>query len=79
VKSALKVGDRASEATIMRKRRVRRPRAGQDEMWFTVPASDGATDEADVAEPPARHEEPTYEDPWYQVLRRRLGERASSD
>jgi len=64
----------------MRKRRVRRPPAGHEEMWFTMPGAGApAAEAASVADTPKRQEEPTYEDPWYQVLRRRLGERSSAD
>jgi hypothetical protein len=46
-------------------------------MWFTRPTSGSAAQEA-AAAAPARSEEPTYEDHWYQVLRRRLGDRSST-
>ena len=63
----------------MRKRqRAGRPKAGQEEMWLRVPGDAPAPE--DAASPAAsRSEEPAYEDPWYEVLRRRLGERAASE
>jgi hypothetical protein len=60
------------------RQRARRPRAGQDEMWLTLPPSLAEAQEED-APAPKRSEEPTYEDHWYQVLRRRLGERSAAD
>jgi hypothetical protein len=60
----------------MRKRQ-RAARAGQDEMWLTLPTM--SVEQEAAATPPRRSDEPTYEDPWYQVLRRRLNERVGSD
>jgi len=77
----LKPLSQRSEARDMRLRlrlRARRPVKGQDDMWFTVPSS--GPEDGDAGGPaPRRSEEPTYEDHWYQVLRRRSGERAPAD
>jgi hypothetical protein len=60
------------------RKRPRRPRPGQEEMWLTVPVS-GPEPEESSAPASKRSEEPTYEDPWYQVLRKRLGDRSAAE
>jgi hypothetical protein len=63
----------------MRKRqRARRPETGQDEMWLTVPGGEAKAEE-EAAAAPKRSDEPTYEDHWYQVLRRRIGDRSAAE
>ena len=47
-------------------------------MWLRLPSGTAEPENPDAGAP-ARSEDPTYEDPWYQVLRRRLGDRSSSD
>jgi len=47
-------------------------------MWLTVPG-DGTKAEEESAPAPKRADEPTYEDHWYQVLRRRIGDRSAAE
>ena len=47
-------------------------------MWLRVPGGDPTPEDAE-APAASRAEEPAYEDPWYEVLRRRLGDRAASE
>lgn len=66
----LKATHLRSEARIMRKRAQARRQVNHDDMWITVPSKHPAP--ADGAEPAGtRYEAPTYEESWYQVLRRR--------
>jgi hypothetical protein len=54
----------------MRKRAQARRQVNHDDMWITVPSKHPAP--ADGVEAAATHDEaPTYEENWYQVLRRR--------
>lgn len=53
----------------MRKRAQARKQVNHDDMWITVPGK--ASAEPEVAEAVVRSETPTYEDTWYQVLRKR--------
>jgi hypothetical protein len=54
----------------MRKRAQARKQVNHDDMWITVPGKASAEPEV-AAEAAVRTETPTYEDTWYQVLRKR--------
>jgi hypothetical protein len=54
----------------MRKRALARKHVNHDDMWITLPQQVSA-DAPEVVEAAVRTEQPTYEDTWYQVLRKR--------